>query len=73
MEKWARGEGKKKIIFYPATIQDGGIEPINLAYRSEITPALQAKKNVYSSHLICPTLSDIHWLYKTAGPTVKTQ
>ena len=28
---------------HPVTIQDGGIEPIYLAFRSEITPALQAK------------------------------
>ena len=29
-------------VKHPVTIQDGGIEPIYLAFRSEITPALQA-------------------------------
>ena len=53
-----KGGGEEKIIFRPpartpplhqpftgqASIQDGGIEPIYLAFRSEITPALQAKE-----------------------------
>jgi len=29
-------------VKYPVTIQDSGIEPIYLAFRSEITPSLQA-------------------------------
>ena len=29
-------------VKHPVTIQDGSIEPIYLAFRSEITPALQA-------------------------------
>ena len=53
-----KGGGEEKINFSPpspypasaptftgqASIQDGGIEPIYLAFRSEITPALQAKE-----------------------------
>ena len=31
------------LVKHPVTIQDGGIEPIYLAFHSEITPALQAK------------------------------
>ena len=41
-------------ILYRSTIQDGGIEnPIYyLAFRSKITPALQAKRKAYSHMLI---------------------
>jgi len=31
------------LVKHPITIQDGGIEPIYLAFHSEIMPALQAK------------------------------
>ena len=55
-KKWARGKGEGKnpppaptmpqeqpcTGKHPVTIQDDGIEPIFLAFRSEITPTLQA-------------------------------
>ena len=55
-------------VKHPVTIQDGGIEPIYVAFRSEITPALQARYFVVISSPVVMHVNnlsfsslDLHW------------
>jgi len=60
-KKWARGEGESSPtltpplhplpVKHPVTIQDGGIQPIYLAFRSETAPVLQVNSAIAS--LLC--------------------
>jgi len=71
-----RGRGRKQFpnpyprlctnplpVKHPVTIQDGGIEPIYLAFGSEITPALQATLTSLEKRLLlkCSRMRENYW------------